>query len=205
MSEMKKQVIAIHGGETFNTYEEYLSFLQNFEIDLERMKLREKSWKKTLGENLGGDFEVILPEMPNALNAKYAEWKIMFDKFIPFLNDNVILAGHSLGGIFLAKYLSENIFPKKIAATFLVAAPFGDKDFEPSLGDFVFNGGLAKLQGQGGRIFLCYSKDDLCVPFADFGKYKQELPDAEEIVLEDRGHFNQPEFPELAEKIRNIF
>ena len=201
---MKKQVVAIHGGETFDTYEEYLSFLKNFEIDLGMLKLREKSWKKTLAEELGGDFEVILPEMPNTLNAKYAEWKIMFDKFTPFLNDNVILIGHSLGGIFLAKYLSENIFSKKIAATFLISAPFGDKNFEPTLGDFVFSGSLAKLQEQGGKIFLYYSKDDLCVSFSDLGKYKQELPEAEEMVFEDRGHFNQPEFPELVEKIKSF-
>jgi len=205
MPEMKKQVVAIHGGETFDTYEEYFSFLENLEFDFERIRLKEKSWKKTLGEKLGEEFEVILPEMPNPLNAKYVEWKIMFDKLAPFLNDNVVLIGHSLGGAFLAKYLSENIFPKKIIATFLVSAPFGDKDLEPSLGDFVFNGALAKVQGQGGKIFLCQSKDDLCVPFSDLEKYKQELPKAEAIVFEDRGHFNQPEFPELAEKIKSIF
>ncbi|MFA5742754.1 MAG: alpha/beta hydrolase [Candidatus Paceibacterota bacterium] len=202
---MKKQIIVIHGGETFDTYEEYFSFLKNLEIDFERIRLREKGWKKTLGEKLGENFEVILPEMPNALNAKHAEWKIMLDKFIPFLNNNVILIGHSLGGIFLAKYLSENNFPKKIAATFLISAPFGDKNAEPTLGDFAFNGDLAKLQEQGGRIFLCYSKDDLCVPLADLEKYKQELLKAETMIFEDRGHFNQPEFPELVEKLKNIF
>jgi hypothetical protein len=204
MPEMKKQIIAIHGGETFDTYEEYLSFLKNFEIDFERIKNREKNWKKTLPEELGSDFEVILPEMPNALNAKYAEWKITFDKFIPFLRDQAILIGHSLGGLFLAKYLSENIFPKKIAAAFLIAAPFGDKNADPTLGDFAFSGSLAKLQEQGGQIFLYYSKDDACVPFVDLEKYKQELPKAEAVIFEDKGHFNQPKFPVLVEKIKNI-
>lgn len=204
MPEPKKQVVAIHGGETFNTYEEYFSFLKDFEIDFERIKFREKSWKKKLPEELGSDFEAILPEMPNALNAKYAEWKIMFDKFIPFLRDQAILIGHSLGGIFLAKYLSENIFPKKIAASFLISAPFGDKNAKPSLGDFAFGGSLAKLQEQGGKIFLYYSKDDACVPFADLEKYKRELPKAEAVVFEDKGHFSQSKFPDLVEKIKNI-
>ncbi|MDD4830994.1 MAG: hypothetical protein PHR31_02545, partial [Candidatus Pacebacteria bacterium] len=99
---MKKQIVAIHGGETFDTYEEYLSFLKNLEIDFERIKSKEKSWKKNLGKKLGNDFEVILPEMPNALNAKYIEWEIMFGKLIPFLEEEIILIGHSLGGIFLA-------------------------------------------------------------------------------------------------------
>jgi hypothetical protein len=143
--------------------------------------------------------------MPNSLNAKYIEWKIIFDKLAPFLNDRVVLIGHSLGGVFLAKYLSENKFPKKIIATFLVSAPFGDKNFEPTLADFIFNGDLSKLQEQGGKIFLYYSKDDLCVPFTDLERYKQELPEAEAMVFEDRGHFNQPEFLEIVEKIKNVF
>ena len=46
-------------------------------------------------------------------NARYEEWKIWFERMIPFLNDNVILVGHSLGGIFFVKYLSENLLPIK--------------------------------------------------------------------------------------------
>ncbi|MFA5386874.1 MAG: alpha/beta hydrolase [Candidatus Paceibacterota bacterium] len=202
---MKKQIVAIHGGETFDTYEEYLSFLKNLEIDFERIKSKEKSWKKNLGKKLGNDFEVILPEMPNALNAKYIEWEIMFGKLIPFLEEEIILIGHSLGGIFLAKYLSENILPKKITAIFLISAPFGSQNAKPSLGDFSFEKDLSKLQEQGGKIFLCHSRDDACVPFSDFEKYKKELPKAEEMIFEDRGHFNQMEFLELAEIIKELF
>ncbi len=62
--------------------------------------------------------------MPNKTNAQFEEWKIWFEKFIPFLNDGVILVGHSLGGVFLAKYLSENKFPKKIGGVFLVSAVY---------------------------------------------------------------------------------
>src|SRR3954471_15685612 len=108
----KQQVIFIHGGETFDSYQEYLSFLDNLSLDISRLKA--KKWKNTLQDKLGVDYSVILPQMPNDLNAKYAEWKIYFDKFLPYIKDNVILIGHSLGGIFLAKYLSENLFPKRI-------------------------------------------------------------------------------------------
>ena len=104
---MKKQVVVIHGADTFDTYEDSLKFLRNFEIDsLEYFK--GKNWKTSLQERLGDEFEVISPRMPNTLNAKYLEWKIWFEKLVPLLNEEVILIGHSLGGTFLAKYLAEN-------------------------------------------------------------------------------------------------
>lgn len=203
MSEIiKKQVVVVHGGDTFDTYEEYLSFLNAYEINFEKLKI--KRWKEILGERLGEDFEVVLPKMPNSMNSKYAEWKIMFEKLPQFLKDDVVLLGHSLGGIFLAKYLSENNFPKKIKATFLVSAPFDTKDSDYSLGDFILPDSLENFQNQAGKIFLFHSKDDLVVPFADLEKYKKSLPNAEVMVFEDKGHFDQTEFPELVQLIKGL-
>jgi len=142
--------------------------------------------------------------MPNPMNAKYNEWETMFNKLIPFLDETIILVGHSLGGIFLAKYLSENDFPKKILATFLVSAPHNDKNTEYSLVDFNLSRSLEKFQQQGGRIFLYHSKNDPIVPFADFEKYRNDLPEARTIIFEDRGHFDQTEFPELVKDIKDL-
>ena len=199
---MKTQIIVIRGGDTFETYEEYLSFLKDFQIDLDY--INKKGWKRSLQEKLGDDFEVISPRMPNSGNAKYLEWKIWFEKFFPFLNDEIVLVGHSLGGLFLTKYLSENIFPKKIKATFLVAAPFDSTDSEYTLGDFSLPNELTKFQEQGGEICFYHSKDDPVVPFVDLNKYKKELPGANFIVFEDREHFGQEEFPEIVEKIKKL-
>ena len=103
---MKQQVFVIHGGTAFDTYEEYISYLQKKEVSLE--KLLGRDWKLNLQDNLGSDYEVFLPKMPNAQNAVYKEWCIWFEKFLPLLDDGVILVGHSLGAVFLAKYLSEH-------------------------------------------------------------------------------------------------
>jgi hypothetical protein len=103
---MKKQIVIIHGGDTWETYEQYLEFLKNRQIDFDKHGLGKEFWEDKLNNNLGEDYQVIQPEMPNYRNAQYPEWKIWFEKFIPFLNDNVILIGGSLGGIFLAKYLA---------------------------------------------------------------------------------------------------
>ena len=203
MSNIKKQIVVIHGGNTFDTYEEYLNYLKNYKLNFDRLKA--EGWKETLDEKLGEGFEMISPEMPNSANAKYSEWKIIFDKLIPFLEDTVVLVGHSLGGIFLAKYLSENKFPKKILAAYLIAAPYDDKDSEDSLGDFVLPATLEKFEKQGGRIFIYHSEDDPIVPFVDVGKYAKALPKAEKNVFKTNGHFMQKEFPELIESIQHLY
>jgi len=198
---MKKQVIVIHGGDTFETYEEYLNFLRSYEIDIERYKSDKSDWKPWLRQKLGSNYEVILLIMPNKTNAQFSEWKLWFEKFIPFLNDQVILIGHSLGGTFLAKYLSENQFPKKIKAVFLVGAVYDKDDDGYSVVSFSLP---EKLNLQTEKIYLYHSKDDLVVPFSTLGQYKKALPKAETKVFEDRGHFNQEEFAELAQDILNL-
>lgn len=199
---MKKQIIFIDGGETFDSYEDYLGYLRGCEFDPE--KVRGKRWKDSLAERLGEDFEVIAPTMPCKFNAKYKEWKIWFDRVVPFLRDGVILIGHSLGGIFLAKYLSENDFPKKISATYLIAAPYDAEDSEYSLADFTLPKSLEKLRQQGGKIFIFHSEDDPVVPFLDSGKYLRALPEAEKMIFKDKGHFLQEEFPELVESVTKM-
>jgi len=194
------QLLFIHGGEVFKTYEDYIHFLKDLEIKSE--DLDKKRWKDSLAAELGNEFEVIRPQMPCAVNAKFAEWKIYFEHFLPFLRDGVILMGHSLGGIFLAKYLAENDFPVKIKATILVAAPFED-DFEP-LGDFNFSTDLAKLNEQGGEIVLVQSQDDKVVPFFHFEKFTAALPQSKTIIFTDRGHFLQESFPEMVELVKGM-
>jgi len=198
---MKKQVILIHGGSTFDAYKDYLAFLKGLKIDLNRYK--RTKWNDSLRKDLGNRFDVLFPKMPNPMNAKYDEWKILFEKIAPLLDNNVILIGHSLGAIFLVKYLSENKFPKNILATLLVSPPYDDEDMEESLGDFVPKS-LDKLNKQGGKIFIYQSKDDKVVPSSHLEKYKKALPNAIIREFKKRGHFDQPKFPELIKDIKGL-
>jgi predicted alpha/beta hydrolase family esterase len=200
---MKKQVVIIHGGETFASQKEYLRWLKGMKVHLDRY--RRTGWKENIRNDLGKGFDVILPQMPNKTNARYAEWSIVFKKIAPLLQNNVVLVGHSLGGTFLAKYLAENKFPKKIRATFLIAAPFDDKNSDDSLADFALPKSLARLAQQGGKLFIWQSQDDPVVPFADFYKYVRSLPTAQTLAFKRKSHFNQEHFPELAQAIRKLF
>jgi uncharacterized protein len=198
---MTKQILIIHGGDAFETRDEYLNYLKTKVVTLER--LRAKDWKRHLADALGPEYDVLNPIMPNGQNARYEEWKIWFERIIPLLDKSVILIGHSLGGIFLAKYLSENDYPKHIRATFLVAAPYNTPTDHP-LADFLITSDLAKLAKQGGEIFLYHSKDDTVVPFSNFERFQCELPKAHCRILDDRMHINQPELPEIVEDIRSL-
>jgi len=140
--------------------------------------------------------------MPNAFNASYEEWSIWFKKHLDVLDDTLILIGHSLGGVFLAKYLSEHDTGKRILGTFLVAAPNSSEDADYSLASFALPDSLDRFSEQGGRIQLYHSTDDTVVPFSDLARYQSALPRAHASIFSDRGHFLQETFPELVEEIR---
>ncbi|EKE20592.1 MAG: hypothetical protein ACD_7C00516G0001 [uncultured bacterium] len=113
----------------------------------------------------------------------------------------VILIGHSQGGIFLAKYLSENNYPKKIGAIMLVAPVYNNT---PEVGSFKIEKSLNNISTQCEEIHIFHSKDDFVVPFSEMEEYKKELPNAKFHIFEDRGHFLQETFPEIIEEIKKI-
>lgn len=199
---MKQQIWVIHGGTTFDAYEEYLTYLQTKEISFDRLLSR--GWKMNMQESLGDAYQVIAPRMPNPNNAKYNEWKIWFEKLALLMVGDVILVGHSLGGIFLAKYLSEETVPVHVKATFFIAAPYDTEGMNESLGDFMLPSDMSGISKQGGKIVFYYSQDDPTVPFTHAEKYRAALPDAKVKIFSDRQHFTQEDFPELIEDIRSL-
>lgn len=196
-----QQVIVIHGGDGYDTYEEYLDALRGSELQLSRLSTQD--WKRNIGTDLGESYDVLNPRMPNPQNAKYLEWKIWFEKLIPLLDTNVIFIGHSLGGIFLAKYLSENIYPEKIKATFLIAAPYSTKEYDPYV-DFNLEENLKLFEDQGGKIYIYHSQDDTVVPIDAASRYEKALPHATMKIFEDKGHFLLESFPELVTALQKI-
>jgi predicted alpha/beta hydrolase family esterase len=200
---MKQQVIIIHGGNIFESYAEYISSLKNCLIRPEYLR-PQPDWKNSLAAVLGPDFDVLMPRMPNALNAKFEEWKIWFARILALSDEGVILIGHSLGALFLVKYFSENQSPKKVGAVILVGAPFDDESSDEKLASFALAGPLDKFSAQVGLIYLLQSKDDPVVDYAQVEKYRKALPEAKIMLFADRGHFNAPAFPEIVDLIREI-
>lgn len=192
----RRQVCIIGGGMAFKNDADFERWLAELEIDYENLFWRAPDWKPRLAEQLP-DCDVLQPSMPNRQNSKYADWATYFSKIVPFLRPGAILIGHSLGGIFLTKYFSENPPVEKFSKIILVAAPYDDEASEP-LGDFKL-ANASKLTNAANEIHLFQSKDDPVVPFSELTKFQRDLPNARVHIFEDRGHFNQPEFTELLE------
>ncbi len=196
------QILYIHGGMTFKNQKDYLHFLKTRKVSISK---RLKWSDDYLDIELGKSFEIIRPRMPLQDNAKYVDWKIYFERHLPYLKDNIILIGASLGGIFLAQYLSENKFPKKILSTYLVCPPFDDTCYtEDLVGGFKLKKDLSLLEKNSKNLTLLFSRDDDDVPVEHAGKYRNKLKNAKIIIYKSKnGHFNISRFPEIVKMIKN--
>ncbi len=200
-TKLKPQIFFVHGGMTFYNKKNYFHYLKTREISL----VKKVSWTgEYFHKKLGRDCDIIQPRFPLEDDAKYADWKIYFTRFFPYLRDGVILIGSSLGGIFLARYLSENRFPKKIRSVYLVCSPFDKSGLLEDLGGgFRLKSDLSLITKNCPRVTFLFSQNDDVVPAAHAGKYAKKLPQARVIVYPHiKGHFRISEFPEIIKMIR---
>lgn len=199
---MKKlQLLFIHGGMTFKSEKDYLRYLKTKNVSAKKFV----SWSgEYLDKSLGKGFEIIRPRMPLQDNAKYRDWKIFFERHLELLTGEYVLVGSSLGGIFLAKYLSENRLPKKALSVHLVCAPFdGDLPTEDLAGGFTLKKDLSLMEENCQNLTLLFSADDDVVPVSHAEKYRQSLKNARIVIYKSKnGHFLVPKFPEIVKMIK---
>ena len=190
-----KQIVIVHGGSSFNNYENYLNNLKNSQLHYERLLWVQK-WRDWLAQEIVVA-DVLLPDFPNKQNAQYKEWKIYFEKLLSLLGNNIQLVGYSLGAMFLAKYLHESPLSSPVRRLVLVSPCYDDESVE-DLGSFRVTSATG-LEKSASEIHLFHSKDDPVVPFTELAKFQHDLPTAKVHIFEDRNHFFQPTFPELKE------
>jgi len=200
---MKKQIIFIKGGETFDNKEDFYRYFSELEFNLYEIRT---SWRDWLTEILGETHEFIIPDMPARENADYNAWKIWFEKYLKYIKDDgVILIGYSLGTTFLLKYLSENIFSKKISQLHLVASCVTNEGITTleRLSTFEFNiNEMKKIAGLCDDIHLWHSEDDQCAPYLNSKIIKEIIPSSLLHSFKNMGHLWQPEFPQILEVIK---
>jgi predicted alpha/beta hydrolase family esterase len=140
------------------------------------------------------------PEMPMAFHPEYEAWKKMFERFD--LNEDTVLIGHSCGGGFIVRYLSENNV--KVGRVVLVA-PWLDPDNFLNNGMFEFQID-SKIAEKTNGLKIFYSVDDMDEVLRSIEKLKSELIGADYIEFKNKGHFCEndlgtKEFPELLEAV----
>ncbi len=197
----KVKVFMVHGGMTFKNQKDYMHFLKTRSISIEKYE----SWRGDyLDKKLGRGFEVIRPRMPLSENARYKDWEIFFKRHLPYLKGRTIFVGVSLGGVFLAKYLSEHKLPKKALSVFLVCPPFDNSlSGEDLVGGFTLKSDISLLEENTKHLRLLFSKDDKTVPVAHAEKYRNKLKNADVVIYKSKsGHFRIPTFPEIVKMIK---
>jgi len=200
---MKEQVVFINGAVPKENFDSYYAFLESREYDPHKEKFL--NWNKTLWEKLGEEYEYLRTPSDGIDFADYKAWKIMFEKMLPYLKQDVIIVTTSLWSSFILKYMWENEFPVRIKKLFLIAPAIEDTP-EEKLGSFSFDLDLCynKISRWSEQIYIYHSRDDNCVPFEQSLKLNTYFPEAIFREMEGRGHFFlEEQIPELEEDIKN--
>lgn len=203
-----KTVIFIHGGESFVNQDEYQKFLSETYVLWQSepwSDVIKTSWSQVIAKkcsHLG--IQVFMPIFPNKLNAKYKDWKIVFEWLISRLGTTheLTLIGSSLGGCFLLKYFSEisesHFLLKSVEKIHLIAACI-------EVGDFTAPKNYDNLNSLGDKVHIWHAEDDNIVPFSVAKELEKSITKAQvHFFSSDKwyGHFYKMEqFEELETEI----
>ncbi len=185
-----KTAVIIHG---YNDKSEYL--------DINRPAASNDHWIPWIQRQLLlKGIEAQTPEMPGFYEPHYDNWKRMLERFD--LNEETILIGHSCGGGFLVRWLSEN--KVKVGKVVLVA-PWLDpeQEIDPNFFKFDIDSEVAHRTA---GLTIMYSIDDQQSVIKSIDILKSKLRDAKFVEFTDKGHFvldslKTNEFPELLKEI----
>jgi len=155
-----------------------------------------------LARELGTDYRVIAPEMPDADNPHYRPWRDRIEQELKGIDEAVILVGHSFGGSVLLKYLAEGSYRQPVRGLFLVSVPNWGPDGWAYEEFAVADDVGSRLSAS--KIFLYHSRDDPEVPFAHLGYYQERLPTATARPIDGSEHSFLQGLPTLVDDIKNL-
>jgi predicted alpha/beta hydrolase family esterase len=158
---------------------------------------------ESLRRELGQDYEIRYPRMPNEDDPDYTPWKTTLEREFGTLQDGAILVGHSVGGTILVKVLAEHSPAQKLGAIFLIAAPFvGDGGW--SSDDLQFPSDLGARLPQGIPIHFYHGLEDEVAPPSHVDLYARAVPQARVHRLRDRDHQLNNDMREVAGAILSL-
>ena len=160
----------------------------------------------SLRQHLGSTYEVRYPQMPKENDPDHQRWKPKIRKELAAATERVILVGHSLGGSFLLKYLSEEKIETRVTGLFLIATPYwgGDGWRYEGYEAVALPGDFASKLPKEAPIFFYHSRDDEVAPFAHLALYEKKLPHATIRTLDGRGHQLNTDLSEVVADIKSL-
>jgi len=149
------------------------------------------------------DIHTVAVEMPQSYLPNYEVWKKELERFD--INEDTILVGHSCGGGFLVRYLSENNH-MRVNKVVLVAPWMGinpDQPFDSSFFDFEIDRSLVNRTT---GLVVFNSTNDVESVHKSVDIIRNNIDGIKYIELENKGHFTLKglggeEFPELLQEI----
>jgi uncharacterized protein len=155
-----------------------------------------------LASELGTDYRLIAPEMPDADHPHYQPWRDRIEQELEAIDGKVILVGHSFGGSVLLKYLAEDAYRKPVRGLFLVSVPNWGPDGW-AYDEFAAPNDVGSML-RASRIFLYHSRDDPEVPFAHLAYYQDHLPTATARAIDGAQHSFIWGLPTLVDDIKSL-
>lgn len=166
-------------------------------------------WLKRELEKKGHN--VFVPQFPTppVVPAKISEWFDVLKDYEQHINEDTILIGHSLGGIFTLRILEQLKHPVK--AAFFIGTPIGVKpilnyDRDNSFSGFSFDWG--NIYNKAHHFVVFQSDTDPYVGLAN-GQQLSEHLGIKLNFVPNAGHFNAKagylKFEKLLEEVNKIF
>ncbi|MFA6077217.1 MAG: alpha/beta fold hydrolase [Candidatus Paceibacterota bacterium] len=165
-------------------------------------------WLKEKLEAKGN--KVFVPQFPSppVVPAKISEWFEVLKEYEQYINEDTILIGHSLGGVFTLRVLEQLKHP--IKGAFLTGTPIGVRpnlNYDRVNGFSGFNFDWGKIKKNAKHFDVFQSDNDPYVGL-DNGKELAKNLEVELTFIPNAGHFNKRagylSFPDLLAKVEGI-
>jgi pimeloyl-ACP methyl ester carboxylesterase len=177
---MKRQVMFVQGGGAKGTHDEW-----------------DQKLVRSLERELGADFQIRYPRMPNEADPAYARWKVALENEFSKLTDGALLVGHSIGGTILINTLADERPPFAPGGLFLGGGGWPSDE-------------IASMAHLGANLpsglptFLYHGDRDEIVPAAHVQLYARALPHAQLRYLPGRDHQLNNDLSDVAADILKL-
>ena len=170
----------------------------------------EENWFPWIKQELTkSGVSVKVPQFPTPEGQSLETWLKVMKPYMPEINKNTLLIAHSLGGLFLLRFLER--LQTHVKAAIFVAPPIGLGDVKYIEGDLKFAGGFDfdwdNIKSKADNFVVFHSQNDPIVPYVNGVEVAKHLG-VDLITIPNSGHFNEAagytQFPQLLEGVNKV-